>query len=50
VEKIRNKKRKWVREWLRRRDRLGASATIMKELAAEDPKSYYNTQNMDVSS
>jgi hypothetical protein len=43
VEQLRRrKKRKWVLDWIRRRDRLGASAHLMRELAEEDPKGYRN--------
>lgn len=49
IENIRNKKkRSWVREWIKRRDRLGASGTLIRELAVEDPKSYYNIMRMSV--
>lgn len=49
VDKVRNKKkRQWVREWIGRRDRLGASATLLKELASEDPRSYYNIMRLTV--
>lgn len=36
------KKRIWVKKWIKRRNQLGASNTLLKELAAEDPKSYFN--------
>lgn len=34
------KKRLWIREWIRRRDQLGASSLLLKELADEDVKEY----------
>jgi hypothetical protein len=34
--------------WIRRRDRLGASARLMKELAEEDTKGYRNIMRMAV--
>lgn len=37
LEKEKNKKkRKWVRDWIARRDKFGASAHLFKELADED--------------
>ncbi|KAF8777947.1 putative nuclease HARBI1 like protein [Argiope bruennichi] len=33
-------KRTWVKKWIRRRDELGTSNLLLKELAAEDPKEY----------
>ena len=47
VEQLRRrKKRKWVLDWIRRRDRLGASASLMRELAEENPKGYRNIMRM----
>ncbi|PNF36794.1 hypothetical protein B7P43_G09633 [Cryptotermes secundus] len=47
VEQLRRrKKRKWVLDWIRRKDRLGASACLMRELAEEDPKGYRNIMRM----
>ncbi|PNF22512.1 hypothetical protein B7P43_G14377 [Cryptotermes secundus] len=47
VEQLRRrKKRKWVLDWIRRRDQLGASARLMRELAEEDPKGYRNIMRM----
>jgi hypothetical protein len=41
-----NKKRKkrcfWARPWILRRNQLGASETLQKELALEDTESYRN--------
>lgn len=42
------KKRSWVRDWIRRRNNLGASATLMKELSMEDPKSYHNIMRLSI--
>lgn len=39
----RKQKKKWVREWISRRDKLGASCTLLKELAEEDPTAYRNS-------
>lgn len=36
------RKRIWVKSWIQRRNALGASSTLMRELAFEDPGSYYN--------
>lgn len=35
-------KRIWVKKWIKRRNEFGASNTLLKELAVEDPKSYFN--------
>lgn len=35
-------KRIWVKKWIKRRNQFGASNTLLKELAVEDPKSYFN--------
>ena len=40
LSNIRNeKKHMWVREWIGKRGKLGASATLIRELAIEDPQS-----------
>nr|CAH7729899.1 unnamed protein product [Callosobruchus chinensis] len=31
-------KRIWVRDWIKRRNQLGASANLLRELALEDPE------------
>nr|CAI5853845.1 unnamed protein product [Callosobruchus analis] len=36
MNKSRKKRRFWVRQWILRRTRLGASETLLKELATED--------------
>lgn len=41
------KKRIWVKKWINRRNQLGASNTLLKELAVEDPKSYFNYLRID---
>lgn len=49
ISSLKNKKkRKWVREWIGRRGTFGASATLMKELATEDPRSYCNIMRLTV--
>lgn len=35
-------KRIWVKKWIKRRNKFGASTTLLQELAVEDPKSYFN--------
>lgn len=42
----RRKRRWWIREWVQRRPGLGASETIMKELALEDSEMYRNVLRM----
>jgi len=44
-----NKKRIWMKKWMMRRNTLGASNALIKELAIEDPKSYFNFLRMDES-
>ncbi|CAH2011644.1 unnamed protein product [Acanthoscelides obtectus] len=39
-EETSKQKRIWVRDWIKRRDKLGASANILRELALEDPEEY----------
>ncbi|XP_001951832.2 putative nuclease HARBI1 [Acyrthosiphon pisum] len=36
------KKKIWVKNWIKRRNNLGASNTLLKELAVEDPRNYFN--------
>ena len=43
----RRKRRVWVREWVKRRNVLGASNTICKELSIEDQGGYRNFLRMD---
>ena len=42
------KKRKWVRNWIKRRKELGASSRLIKELSIEDPTSFFNLMRMSV--
>lgn len=35
-------KRIWIKSWIQRRNALGASSTLTRELAFKDPGSYYN--------
>ncbi|XP_050065032.1 uncharacterized protein LOC126553960 [Aphis gossypii] len=36
------KKKLWVKTWILRRNQLGASNTLLRELALEDQQSYFN--------
>ena len=36
----------WVREWIKRRNELGASGTLLKELHCEDPSEYRSCLRM----
>ncbi|KAF0719685.1 protein ANTAGONIST OF LIKE HETEROCHROMATIN PROTEIN 1-like [Aphis craccivora] len=36
------RKRKWVRDWISKREQFGASALLLKELAEEDHSTYRN--------
>lgn len=38
----RKSKKLWVRSWIGRRNQLGISDTLLKELAVEDTSSYIN--------
>ena len=40
------KKKLWVRKWIDRRDKLGATNCLLKELALEDPKEYFDSLRM----
>jgi len=44
-----NSKRMWIREWIKRRDTLGATNGLLKELEFEDPKEYFVTLRMSES-
>lgn len=35
-------KKLWVQSWIERRNQLGISNTLLKELAVEDTSSYFN--------
>jgi hypothetical protein len=39
-------KRLWVRSWIQRRDKQGATNSLLKEIALEDPKEYFGTMRM----
>jgi hypothetical protein len=41
------KNKEWVRKWIQRRNNLGVTNTLVKELAIEDPKSFYNFLRMN---
>ncbi len=50
IEKEKRKRRNgrvWVKPWIAKRQKLGASATLLKELADEDPTSYRNVLRLD---
>lgn len=48
-KKQRKRRRWWVRPWIARRNFIGASNALLRELADEDPESYYNHLRMDKS-
>jgi len=41
-----NSKQMWIREWIKRRDTLGATNGLLRELEFEDPKEYFVTLRM----
>lgn len=41
------KSRLWTRKWILRRNTLGASTNLLKEISVEDPKSFYNHLRMN---
>jgi len=45
-EGLEESKRIWVRKWIERRDTLGATNGLLKELEFEDPKEYFATLRM----
>ncbi|CAI6376729.1 unnamed protein product [Macrosiphum euphorbiae] len=47
LEKKTKKREYWVRKWISRRNTLGASGTLLKELHFEDPRSYCNFLRVD---
>lgn len=47
-KKTKKKKRIWVRDWIARREKYGASSTLIKELKDEDTAAYRNLLRMDV--
>jgi hypothetical protein len=40
LEKKERRKRVWIKKWIRRRNLYGASNTLLKELAQEDPSEH----------
>lgn len=46
--KKRKLKRIWIRDWIARREKYGASSTLIKELKEEDTAAYRNLLRMDV--
>lgn len=42
-------KKLWIRKWINRRDELGATNSLLKEIALEDPKEYFITLRMSES-
>lgn len=47
-KKTKKKNRIWIRDWIARRDKYGASCTLINELKNEDPASYRNLLRIDV--
>ena len=47
LQELQLKKRKWVKDWIVQRDRLGASSNLLLELVAEEPNEYKNVLRMD---
>lgn len=45
-KKIRKKKRWWVRPWIARRDKMGASMRLLREWSAEDRTMFHNHLRM----
>lgn len=41
-KKTKKKKRIWVRDWIARQEKYGASSTLLKELKDEDTAAYRN--------
>lgn len=46
-KKKRNMRRYWIRPWIAKRNTLGASQGLLKELETEDPECYRNHLRMD---
>ena len=38
---VMKKKKLWIRKWIQRRDELGATNSLLREIALEDPKFAY---------
>lgn len=47
LKKKTKKREYWVRKWISRRNTLGASETLLKELHFEDPRSFCNLLRVD---
>ena len=49
LEKRKNRKSRkvWVKNWVERREKYGASSTLLKELKDEDPVAYRNILRLD---
>lgn len=47
-KKTKKKKRIWVRDWIAKREKYGASSTLLKELKDEDTAAYRILLRMDV--
>ena len=46
VEEEATNERVWVRPWINRRNLLGMSSSLLKDLAVEDKVEYFNTLRM----
>lgn len=46
INELSKKKRVWIRKWLSRRNKRGASSTLLTELALEDVAEYRNSMRM----
>ena len=47
-EKLRKRKRCWVRPWIARRQQLGAFSALVREIEVEDPRAFPNFVGMDI--
>jgi len=47
LKKKTKKREYWVKKWISRRNTLGASGTLLKELHFEDPRSFCNFLRVD---
>ena len=43
---VSKRKRLWERKWIKRRNELGATNSLLKEIELEDPREYYATFRM----
>lgn len=48
IQKLKKGKRLWIRQWIARREFLGGSNLLMRELALEDAKEYQKVMRMKV--